>query len=243
MIKQLLIDRWAIHLDAYTMNRYRLIRPFLRSGDILSLNVGTGGGVETLRLLRRGNRVTILEIDTNTAAKTSARIENNGYGNRFKCLTGHFMKVQVPDQFEQVMMCEVLEHIKDDEGTIRKLAAITQTGAQLILSTPTASYGQMLGDEVVADEDPAHPEYHVRAGYDGPELDKLLTEAGFKVNQRILNGYLLTQYYHLLERWLRSTQVLLPLAIIMGVAGRLITPLLELVRTKPSNQITIATRV
>ncbi len=242
-MKQFLIDRLAIHLDAYTMNRYRLIRPFLKYGQIKSLNVGTGGGVETLRLLRRGNEVTILEIDANTAAKTSARIMRNGFAAKFHCTTGHFLKVEVVGPFKQVMMCEVLEHIKDDKATILKIASLLEKGGQLILSTPTASGGLMFGDEVVADEDPLHPEYHVRAGYDGPELDKLLNEAGFEVNTRMFNGYILLQYYHLLERALRSVSLLFPVAILIGLLGRVIAPLLELIKIKPSNQITIATRL
>ncbi len=243
MIKKLLVDRWALHLDAYTLNRYRLISPFLLKGSLHSLNVGTGGGVETLRLLRRGNRVTILEIDTNTAAKTSSRITRNGYGDRFTCLTGHFLKTEVPDKFGLVMMCEVLEHIKDDVGTISKLATLIEKGGRLILSTPTASYGLMDGDTVVSDEDPQHPEYHVRAGYDGPELDKMLVAAGFKVETRILNGYILMQYYHLLERNLRRFNFLMPLSLFVSLVGRIIAPILELVKIKPSNQVTIATRV
>lgn len=243
MFKKLLIDRWALHLDSYTLNRYRLIRPFLLHGDLRALNVGTGGGVETLRLLRRGNHVTVLEIDEHTAARTTERVLRNGYGDRFDRVVGHFLKVEVPGQFDEVMMCEVLEHIKDDIGVLRKIASILRPGGRLILSTPTASFGQMMGDQVVDDEDPLHPEFHVRGGYDGPELDKMLESAGLKTERRILNGYLLSQYYHLLERKCKCSPLLRPISLLLGLIGRIVVPLLELVRVQPSNQVTIASRV
>lgn len=243
MLKNLLTDRWAIHIDAYTMNRYRLIKPYLKKGHFNALNIGTGGGVETLRLLRRGNTVTILEIDSNTAEKTMARIRRNGFAEKVDCICGHFLKVPVNRQFDEIMMCEVLEHIKDDQGSLKKLSSLSNQGARLILSTPTASCGQLMGDEVVEEEDPVHPEYHVRPGYDGPELDTLMQEAGFAVEKRIFNGYLLTQQYHLIERFLRRYKPLMPLAIFAGLAGRIFVPLLELIRIRPSNQITIAHKI
>jgi 2-polyprenyl-3-methyl-5-hydroxy-6-metoxy-1,4-benzoquinol methylase len=164
---RLLADRWAVQIDAYTWRRYALIERFLPYGPINALNIGTGGGVETVRLLRRGNRVTTINIDDVTARRTRARAARWGYADRHEGIVGHILQVDVTGPFQLILMAEVLEHIADDFGALRRIAGWLAPGGRLVLSTPTASDGMLPGDTLGA-RDGGHvaPAMTVRARRD-----------------------------------------------------------------------------
>jgi SAM-dependent methyltransferase len=233
-----LIDKLYIHFDVYTWNRYRLIRPFLIKGPIKVLNIGTGGGIETLKLLSHGNYVTAIEIDENTVMRTQQRIDRNEFSDRFKIAVGHILSVMIQEQFDEIYMCEVLEHIKDDLSALRRISDWLLPGGRLIISTPTASYGQLFDRQISLDEDGGH----VRVGYDGPELDQMLEKVGLLTLRRINNGNYFIQQIHGLEIWLRGSNILIArsLRYVISLMARVFVPILDIINYKPSNQITIA---
>ena len=235
---RLLADRWAVQIDAYAWRRYALMKPFLPRGPIDALNVGTGGGVETLRLLRRGHRVTTIDIDPVAARRTRARAERWGCADRHRSKVGHVLHVDVVGPFQLVLMAEVLEHIADDLGALRRLAGWLAPGGRLVLSTPTASDGMLPGDTLATSEDGGH----VRPGYDGPELDAMLARVGLVTLQRIYNCGVACCWQHRLERRLRRRSALRPVGYAFGLACRPLMPVLDLVRHRPSDQITIAAK-
>lgn len=231
-----MVDRWALHIHAYTWYRYQLIAPFLIRGPIQALNIGTGGGLETLRLLRRGNFVTTIELDRETAQRTRRRIERNGFGDRHTGREGHVLKVELDAAFHEILMSEVLEHIAEDLATLRRLSEWLLPGGRLILSTPTASYGQLPGDTLSVKEDGGH----VRVGYDGPELDEMLKAVGLIPLRRVYNGHLPVQWVHRLERCLHSCSFLKPLGYSFSLLARPFLPCLDFVAIRPFDQITVA---
>jgi SAM-dependent methyltransferase len=242
-MKKYFIDRLGLHIDSFTANRYRLVKRYLIRGKIKSLNIGTGGGVETIRLLLRDNSVTTIEIDKNVSATTRQRIVRNGFAEQHTERIGHLLDIDIKEKFFEIMMCEVLEHIKDDEKTIQKLSELLEKDGRLILSTPTALYGQLSGDSVSVHEDKNNPDFHVRVGYQGLELDRLLYKNDLLTIKRVYNGFILTQFYHQLERKCRNITLLKPIYLILSLLGRFIVPVLELYRVRPSDQITIAVRL
>ena len=88
VLKSFAIDRLGVQLDAYTWYRHRLAEKYLVTGTIECLNVGTGGGFETLFLLRNGNAVTTLEIDKDTAERTVQRVIRSGLGSLHTSIVG-----------------------------------------------------------------------------------------------------------------------------------------------------------
>lgn len=236
---QLFADRVAIQVDAYTWRRYALIEPFLLRGPLRALNVGTGGGIETLRLLARGNSVTTIEIDAETARRTRARIERSGYGDRHVGTVGHVLAADVDGPFMLVLMGEVLEHIEDDFGALRRVASWLAPGGRLILSTPTASYGMLPGDRLSAHEDGGH----VRPGYDGPELDAMLSKLGLITLRRIYNGGWVASRQYITERRLRGRRATRLAGYLFGLLNRPLLPLMDCVAYRPSDQITIASKL
>jgi len=232
-------DRLAVQVDAYTWRRYSLIKPFLLKGPIRALNIGTGGGVETLRLLRRGNCVTTIEINRDTAQRTRQRIERCGYGERHEGTVGHVLHVELDGPFQLVLMSEVLEHIVDDFAALRRIAGWLAPGGRLVLSTPTASYGMLPGDTLSVHEDGGH----VRPGYDGPELDAMLAAVGLVTLRRIYNCAAGACWQHRIERQLRLTSATRWAGYAFGLISRPLLPLLDALPYHPSDQITIASKL
>src|SRR5215470_13303431 len=224
-LRRQLTDRWAVQIDAYAWRRYALMQRFLPRGPINALNIGTGGGVETLRLLRRGNRVTTIDIDQAAARRTRARAERWGWADRHEGKVGHVLQVDVDGPFQLVLMAEVLEHIADDFGVLRRIAGWLAPGGRLVLSTPTASDGMLPGDVLSIREDGGH----VRAGYDGPELDAMLARLGLVTLQRVYNCGVGCCWQHRIERRLRGAAATRGLGYAFGVACRPLMPLLDAV--------------
>ena len=238
-IRTKVLDDWALHLDALTWNRYRQVEPFLIRGPIDSLNIGTGGGVETVRLIRRGNHVTTIEISNETASKTRARVVRAGFGERHEGLVGHVMSVDLKRKFHPILIGEVLEHISDDKGTLARIADWLLPGGRLVLTTPTASFGQLPGDTQSLVEDGGH----VRVGYDGPELDQMLLDVGLKPIRRVFNSNAIVAYNHVLERALRRYAPIRPVGIGFSIMSRLTMPIADLVSLRDTDQITIAVKI
>lgn len=236
-MKRFLIDKLGLHLDTYTWYRYGLLNPFLIRGRIRCLNIGTGGGMETLRLLRLENDVTTIEIDEKVARSTRERIERNGYAEKHVGINGHILNIFLEQKFHQILMCEVLEHIVDDLSVLKRLRDWMLPGGRLILSTPTASYGQFSGGSVQIKEEGGH----VRVGYEGPELDEMLEQVGFKTVRRVYNGGRMIQWQHRAERALRrgSTRYA---GYVFSVFCRPFLPVLGFEQSRPSNQITLAVK-
>jgi len=239
LLRRLLADRLAVQIDAYTWRRYSLIRPFLPRGPLRALNIGTGGGVETLRLLRLGNFVTSIDVDPQAARRTRARAERWGMAHRHVGLVDHVLSADLDETFNVVLMSEVLEHIEQDAAALERVARWLIPGGRLVLSTPTASYGMLPGDTLSAHEDGGH----VRPGYDGPELDAMLARLGLTTVQRIYNCGRLVCWQYRLERRLRQSHATRLPGILFGLASRPWVTVLDQLCHRPSDQITIATKL
>jgi len=213
------------------------MRPLLIRGPIRVLNIGTGGGIETLRLLSRGNHVTAIEIDKQTAIRTQQRIDRNGFSNRFNLIVGHLCSVQVQEKFDEVFICEVLEHIKDDLSALRRISEWLAPGGRLILSTPTASYGQIPIQQLSINEDGGH----VRVGYDGPELDQMMGKFDLFTLKRIFNGNPVIQKIHFVEKKFRMNDnfVVKSIGYFISIIARVFMPVIDILPYQPYNQITI----
>ncbi|MGA7579032.1 MAG: class I SAM-dependent methyltransferase [Desulfobaccales bacterium] len=231
-----LIDKYCLHWNAYTWYRHRLIEKFMIIGGIKVLNIGTGGGIETLSLLRRDNFVTTIEIDEKVACKTLDRVRRHGFEHKHIGLTGHILEVNLKEKFHEILMCEVLEHIRDDRSALTRISNWLLPGGRLILSTPTASYGQLSIQPVEIDENGGH----VRVGYDGPELDQMLKDVGMFTLRRIYNGNSIIKSLIYFENRVGNFPITRPIGYCVSFIFRLFFPFLDLFEMRPYDQITLA---
>jgi len=83
--------------------------------------------------------------------------------------------------YDNVICLEVIEHVLDDVGLLRSLAARTRVGGRLLLTTPTAEHSPLYREtrHVSGIEDGGH----VRYGYSPGELRRVVEEAGFTVQE------------------------------------------------------------
>jgi SAM-dependent methyltransferase len=238
-MRKLLIDRFAIQIDSYSRYRHNLAKQLLIHGPIQTLNIGTGGGVESLNMLRRGNHLTTIEIDEDAHNRTKERTKRNGYAAMHDAHYGHILDIDLDKKFHQIYMCEVLEHILDDKAVLNKIANWLIPGGRLILSTPTAFYGDFPGDPLSITEDGGH----LRVGYQGPELDEMLKQVGLMTLKRIYNGNRLVQYHHFIEKSLTHYPITRYLGYLFGLMSRPFLPLLDCIQFKSYDQISLVVKL
>ncbi len=178
-----------------------------------------------------------MDLSPEGAQRTRARVLRNGYAERFTQITGHFLEVPIQGLYDQVVMCEVLEHILDDVAVLKRLSEIMAPGGRLILSTPTALYGQTTNSVSITEDGG-----HVRVGYEGPELDLMLIKCGFVTLKRFYMIYKYSKWLHQIGSVLGIHRFLKPIRYIYEFASRFILPLLELFPKEPLTQLTIATK-
>jgi len=237
-LRAFVLDRVAPQQLAFDWYRYSVTSPFLVSGPAKFLNIGTGGGLETLALLRRGNRVTTLDIAPDVVARTRDRVERNGFGDRHVGLMGHVLDVELDERFDGILMCEVLEHIKDDFRTIERLSNWLVPGGRLVMTTPTASHGQLHGDKITTVEDGGH----VRVGYDGPELDAMFADAGLVTLRRVYLGHRLARGHLWCDRHLRARSSTRWMAVPLSLMSRPWMPWLDAWQGRPLCQLSLAVK-
>ncbi len=141
--------------------RYFVIRRILPSGANTMLEIGCGQGALGTILCRSYEYVG-LEPDAESFA--TARLT---LGDRVRQLTDEQLP---PGQFDIVCAFEVLEHIEDDAGAVRRWKERVRTGGWLLVSVPANRRLFGASDVRVG---------HFRR-YDRADLYTVLAQAGFK---------------------------------------------------------------
>ena len=169
-------------LNLHARQRYRILSRNISQGDgeRWVLDAGCGNGMLSYAAWRKGNRVigiTIKEREVRGCRE---------YYNRFLGipeteLSFHFLDMmevrRLERNFNEIICCEVLEHIPDDAGALRALHEVLLPGGTLHITSPNADHP----DNRNADLDPDAGGGHVRPGYSVESLTTLLAECGFRV--------------------------------------------------------------
>lgn len=124
---------WLTHLAGasnYTRWIVEAVAPHL-SGDILEVGCGTGS--YTPHLARSGGAVTAVDIDPAFVAE--ARRVTESLPN---VTVRHADATSDPldGLFQSVVMLDVLEHIEDDAGFLRRLADRLASGGRIVIKVP-----------------------------------------------------------------------------------------------------------
>jgi SAM-dependent methyltransferase len=229
-----LADRLKLQTDVYFARRYQLSNAWFAPGEIRSLEIGPGGGLFTLAMLQKGNYCTSVEILDDGVRRLKDRVERNGFTERFEVIQSHVNDLTFDSVFDQVVALEVLEHIMDDEKAISVIAKALKPRGRLILSTPIASEGWLPGDTISTIENGDH----VRAGYEGPELDELLRRHGLITVKRKYCCYAGNRLLLSASRYLQQ-----PFRAMLNLGVRPALSLLDVPIGSPYTQITLAIRV
>jgi SAM-dependent methyltransferase len=197
-----LLGWWALPIqgDVLFVERLAWVRKRLSRGPVRTLDAGCGAGALTILAARLGNDALGLTFSAGDAALAADRARLVGASSaRFKVLDLRELGPAVAELgvFDQVIACEVIEHLHDSSGFVANLAALLKPGGRLLLTTPYLKHHPVYGEKVSETEDGGH----VRFGYTIEELEELVTAAGLTVEEAgYLNGYFAQKVFSLYLR-------------------------------------------
>lgn len=140
----------------------------LRDGArILEVGCGTGGN---LLMLKTFGSVSAMEMNPDAIDIAKSKV-----GASVDIREG-FCPERIPfagEQFDLICMFDVLEHVEQDEDTLKTLAGYLAPGGRLLLTVP--AYGWLWG---------VHDEFlHHKRRYSGDDLKSAVRRAGFKLER------------------------------------------------------------
>jgi SAM-dependent methyltransferase len=173
---------WAVALfnrSVLKQAKYRHVLELLEDPvGKTSLDIGADNGVISYLLRQRGGVWYSADLDAGTVASIRDLVRDNVYQ-----LTGG--AIPFPDDtFDQVVIVDFLEHIRDDAGFVRELGRVLKPGGVLIINVPHLKPGSLLNRvrHRIGLTDEWHG--HLRPGYGLEDLRRLL-EPAFRIERAI----------------------------------------------------------
>ena len=101
--------------------------------------------------------------------------------------------------FDQIICFETIEHLTDDEGLVRSLAAMLEPGGRLLLTAPFESHHPLYSEE--RHPSPVEDGSHVRYGYSRQRLREIAESAGLEVaSEGLISGMVSQKLTDLMRR-------------------------------------------
>jgi SAM-dependent methyltransferase len=181
--------------DAVSIQRptkYRIVHEYL-SGQLGRIaDIGCGPGVFVRYICARATDVFAADIDEASLARVRARHRDN---TNLRCLVTFVNYLPFANgSLDTVLFLEVLEHLADDAAGIRELCRVLAPGGKLVLSVPVPP-GEI---------NPSDPWGHKREGYQLDQLQALLENNGFEIQDHRFAQFKFSRLgERLVQRWRR----------------------------------------
>lgn len=101
------------------------------------LDIGCGTGSLDIYLASRGNSVTGVDISKRAIGACIRDAKTLGVSGSAKFYVKDIGKDRISGKFDTVLCLEVIEHVRNDQGLLRKIRGLLKTNGLLILSTPS----------------------------------------------------------------------------------------------------------
>lgn len=191
-----------IHGDPCVLDRWLWLRRHLRAGELRTFDAGSGNGAFSIYAASVGNEVLGASFSVREQADARRRAARTGLDRiDFRVLDLRELSDRAAQlgSFDQIVCLETIEHVSDDEGLVRSLAALLRPGGQLLLSAPFDSHRPLYGElrEPSGLEDGSH----VRYGYSQQRLRAIAEAAGLTVtSEAFISGVVSQKLTNLMRR-------------------------------------------
>ena len=178
--------------------KYRAPRSLFRRHEVLRrlrpgrsfMEIGAADLTLTTELLERFDRGLAVDF-TDDLHDSYAKLPEK-LRQRLDVSNINMMTEPVPDDFDCIIACEVMEHIEDDSLFLHKIFASLKPGGQVVVSVPAKQAYWTIHDELVG---------HLRR-YEKDGLIDLATQAGFTDVSVVAYGYPWINWLSHLRVWL-----------------------------------------
>jgi cyclopropane fatty-acyl-phospholipid synthase-like methyltransferase len=184
------------------LDRWLWLRRRLRDGKARTFDPGCGNGAFSIYAARSGNEVLAASFSPREQNDARRRADLLGVtGIEFRTLDLRELD-RLRDSlgaFDQIICFETIEHLTDDEGLVRSLAAMLAPGGQLLVTAPFEGHRPLYSEE----RDPSREEdgSHVRYGYSRERLREIVEAAGLEVtDESFVSGVVSQKLTDLMRR-------------------------------------------
>ncbi|GFO56560.1 hypothetical protein GMSM_35670 [Geomonas sp. Red276] len=176
--------------DFSLRNHLKVYDKYLKSG-VEVLDIGCGGGAFSIYSASKGAKTKGVDLSDKAIGENRKSISILHLENNLRFEAEDFMQYSDSEQYDVIMMTEVLEHLPDDLAALRKVYDLLKPGGHFLMSVPSVNaplhkkyikeFGKDPFDERVG---------HLRRYTEDAILD-LLKKADFEVIESLLcEGYL-----------------------------------------------------
>lgn len=119
---------------------YQYILHFLKKYKIRNkriLDIGCGVGTIDFYLAKNGAKVTGIDISKNGIEIANRNSANLGMQKNLKFKVSNFPKSYPKSKFDEIIVSEVLEHLKDDKSAVKTMFKILNKNGIVIASSPS----------------------------------------------------------------------------------------------------------
>ncbi len=206
-----------IHGDPCVLDRWLWLRRQLRKGPVRTFDAGCGNGAFSIYAKLEGNEVVAASFSPREQEDARRRAEMVGAdGIEFRTLDLREIEAHRESLglFDQIICFETIEHVTDDEGLVKSLAAMLRPGGRLLLTTPFEDHNPLYSEE--RDPSPVEDGSHVRYGYSQEGLRKIARGAGLQVaGEGFISGFVSQKLTDLMRRLTRSIGLPLTWALML----------------------------
>lgn len=167
--------------DPTSYTRYRWLKEHLKPGPVRTLDAGCGSGTYSLLAASLGNEVIGLTDSEGDAEKARARARLCALDAKFEILDLRQLDKHDLEPADQIIACEIIEHIINDRKLVKDLAAKLKPGGQLLLTTPYLHHHPYYGEWRMQTPGVECSAGHVRFGYTHQEIKEMFRGGGLEL--------------------------------------------------------------
>jgi SAM-dependent methyltransferase len=202
--------------DPCVLDRWLWLRGQLRRGSVRTFDAGCGNGGFSIFAASIGNQVVAASFSPGEQESARRRAEMLGVTDidfrviDLRDIDDHRASLGI---FDQIICLETIEHVTDDAGLVKSLAAMLAPGGQILLSTPYDGHHPLYTEE--REPSPLEDGSHVRYGYSQGRLRQIAEAANLDVELESFISGVISQKLTDLMRRLSAQIGLLPAWVIL----------------------------